>query len=78
MRIINNRIYRKDTYYKPFKALFALINICAVKNAYFDFYDDINEYNKLLNDNLCIFYGEYFKKETGVFFLAKYGLFKIY
>jgi len=48
-----------------------------LENAYIDFYDNKNEFDKLQNDKDCIFYDKYFKKETGMSLLEKNGFLKV-
>ena len=48
-----------------------------LENAYIDFYDNKNEFDKLRNDKDCIFYDKYFKKETGMSLLEKNGFLKV-
>jgi len=48
-----------------------------LENAYIEFYDNKNEFDKLRNDKDCIFYDKYFKKETGMSLLEKYGFLKV-
>ena len=40
------------------------------------FYDDEDEYNKLKNDSKCIKFDSFFKRETGISLLDKYGFIK--
>ena len=48
-----------------------------LENAYIEFYDNKNEFDKLQNDKDCIFYDKYFKKETGMSLLEKNGFLKV-
>jgi len=48
-----------------------------LENAYIEFYDNKNEFDKLQNDKDCIFYDKYFRKETGMSLLEKNGFLKV-
>ena len=49
----------------------------SVENELINYYDNKIEYNKLINDPLCLFYDKHFKKETGFSLIEKYGFIKI-
>jgi hypothetical protein len=48
-----------------------------LENAYIEFYDNKNEFDKLQNDKDCIFFDKYFKNETGMSLLEKNGFLKV-
>lgn len=45
--------------------------------AFYDFYNDKAEFDKLRNDVECIFDDKYFQEETGVSLLEKFGFLKV-
>ena len=47
------------------------------ENALLDFYEDKNEFNIIKQDKDCIFYDNFFKKETGISLLEKNGFLEI-
>ena len=49
----------------------------TLENAIIDFYENKNEFNKINQDEDCIFYDNFFKKETGISLLEKNGFLKI-
>ena len=49
----------------------------TLENAIIDFYENKNEFNKINQDEDCIFYNNFFKKETGISLLEKNGFLKI-
>ena len=48
----------------------------SLENAFLDFYENKNEYERINNDEDCIFYDKFFKKETGISLLEKNGFLK--
>ena len=48
----------------------------SLENVIIQFYDDEIEYNKLKNDSKCIRFDFFFKRETGISLLEKYGFLK--
>ena len=49
----------------------------SLENAFLDFYENKNEYERINNDEDCIFYDKFFKKETGISLLEKNGFLKV-
>lgn len=62
----------KKTYHE---LIFYLNN--KLEYAYYEFYDNKDEFDKLQSDKDCIFYDKYFKKETGMSLLEKNGFLKV-
>ena len=40
------------------------------------FYNDENEFKKINNDKKCIYFDKFYKRETGISLLEKYGFLK--
>ena len=57
------------------KAYNELINFLndKLENIIVQFYDDESEFNKLKNDSKCLKFDTFFKRETGISLLEKYG-----
>ena len=49
----------------------------SLENAFLDFYENKNEFERINNDEDCIFYDKFFKKETGISLLEKNGFLKV-
>ena len=49
----------------------------TLENAIIGFYEDESELNKINQDEDCLFYDIFFKKETGISLLEKNGFLKI-
>lgn len=49
----------------------------TLENALLDFYENKNEFNIIKQDKDCIFYDNFFKKETGISLLEKNGFLEI-
>lgn len=71
--IENNERKAKDK--NAYKKLILFLND-KLENAFIDFYNDENEFKKINNDKDCIFFDEYFKKDTGFSLLEKNGFLK--
>ena len=61
---------------KAYTELIAYINN-KLENAFLDFYENQNEFDKICKDENCIFFDNFFKKETGYSLLEKYGFLKV-
>ena len=48
----------------------------TLENAFVEFYEDKNEFEKINNDKKCLFFDEYFRKEKGHSLLEKNGFIK--
>ena len=44
-----------------------------VENAFIEFYNDEEEFNKITKDTKYIIFDKYYKNETGISLLEKYG-----
>ena len=44
-----------------------------LENIIIQFYDDKNEFDKINKDSKCIKFDSYYKRETGISLLKKYG-----
>ena len=67
-----NKSKDKDAY----NELINYIN-CKVEDAFLDFYENKNEFEKICSDKDCIFFDEFFKRETGFSLLEKNGFLKV-
>lgn len=67
-----NKSKDKDAY----NELINYIN-CKVEDAFLDFYENKTEFEKILTDKDCIFFDEFFKRETGFSLLEKNGFLKV-
>jgi hypothetical protein len=50
---------------------------CKVEDAFLDFYENKSEFEKICSDKDCIFFDEFFKRETGFSLLEKNGFLKV-
>ena len=67
-----NKSKDKDAY----NELINYIN-CKVEDAFLDFYENKSEFQKICSDKDCIFFDEFFKRETGFSLLEKNGFLKV-
>ena len=67
-----NKSKDKDAY----NELINYIN-CKVEDAFLDFYENKSEFEKICSDKDCIFFDEFFKRETGFSLLEKNGFLKV-
>ena len=72
--IENNETKAKDKII--YRKLMHFIND-SVENVLINFYENEEEFKKLNNDPLCLFYDRYLKYETGFSLLEKYGFLNI-
>ena len=47
-----------------------------LENAIIQFYDDEKEYKKINQDQKCIYFDHFYKRDTGISLLEKYGFVK--
>jgi hypothetical protein len=71
IEINENRAINKNAYVE----LICFLN-SILENVIIQFYDDEAEYYKLLKDSKCIKFDAFFKRETGISLLEKYGFIK--
>ena len=67
-----NRAKNKNTY----KELAQLLNE-TFEDAIIQFYDDENEFNNIKNNSRFIYLDKFYKRETGISLLEKYGFLKV-
>ena len=72
--ILKNKNKNKDK--EAYQELIFFLNN-SLENAFLDFYDNKNEFEKINKDEDCIFYDKFFKKETGISLLEKNGFLKV-
>ena len=66
-----NKVKDKKSYQKLIEILFQ-----TLEKAVEDFYIDENEFEKINQDQICLFYDEYFKEQTNISLLEKNGYLK--
>ena len=71
--ILKNKNKNKDK--EAYQELIFFLNN-SLENAFLDFYSNTNEFEKINNDEDCIFYDKFYKKETGISLLEKNGFLK--
>ena len=71
--IENNKEKAKDK--NIYEKLILFLND-KLENAFIDFYNDKNEFERINNDKNCIFFDKYFKQEMGFSLLEKNGFLK--
>ena len=71
--ILKNKNKNKDK--EAYQELIFFFNN-NLENAFLDFYSNTNEFEKINNDEDCIFYDKFYKKETGISLLEKNGFLK--
>jgi len=72
-------IEKNENKSKDKKAYIELINYinCKIEDAFLDFYENKSEFEKICSDKDCIFFDEFFKRETGFSLLEKNGFVKV-
>ena len=78
-RLLIDYINKSGEKTKDKKAYTELIDYInnKLENAFLDFYENQNEFDKICKDENCIFFDNFFKKETGYSLLEKYGFLKV-
>ena len=61
---------------KVYTELFAYINDKS-ENAFLDFYENQDKFDKIRKDDNCIFFDNFYEKETAYSLLEKYGFLKV-
>ena len=78
-RLLIDYINKSGEKTKDKKAYTELIDYInnKLENAFLDFYENQNEFDKICKDENCIFFDNFFNKETGYSFLEKNGFLKV-
>ena len=78
-RLLIDYINKSGEKTKDKKAYTELIDYInnKLENVFLDFYENQNEFDKICKDENCIFFDNFFKKETGYSLLEKYGFLKV-